>query len=99
MTTPEWASPSFAWHWAVGVGPAAAIVGLLYVGGLAALLQFANRMILWVSTPMPWNWISMLDDSVERGLMRRIGGGWMFRHETLQQFFADQSTAGEPPDA
>ena len=62
----------------------------LVYGGFAVLMHFALRLWLWQRTPLPFDVQGLLDRAVELGLMRRIGGGYMFLHHTLLQYFAGE---------
>lgn len=61
--------------------------GLVY-GGAAIVLHGCYRLTLWLTSPMPLRLIGWLDDMTKRGLMRRIGGGYMFMHATLLESLA-----------
>jgi hypothetical protein len=63
-------------------------------GGAAALFHFILRLLLSIRTPMPIRLVPFLDDCTARGLMRRIGGGYIFLHRTLLEHLA-----GEDPSA
>ncbi len=75
-------------------GPVLVLVGGL-VGGLllglgAAIPHYALRFWLWQAgrTPAPWRYIAFLDDAVEQRLLRKVGGGYLFQHRLLQDYFA-----------
>jgi hypothetical protein len=67
-------------------------VGLLggLLGLLAAMLHYTLRFWLWQAkcTPAPWEYVAFLDDTVEQLLLRKVGGGYIFRHRLLQDYFA-----------
>ncbi len=65
------------------------------VGGLLLGLGFAAQhaiLHLWLwqagCTPAPWWYVTLLDDTVEQLILRRIGSGYIFRHPSLQDYFA-----------
>jgi tRNA A-37 threonylcarbamoyl transferase component Bud32 len=64
-------------------------VGLLH-GGTAVLLHLALRALLVVVSPLPWGLPVFLDRCVALGLLRRVGGGYIFLHRTLQEHFAEK---------
>ena len=64
----------------------------LIYGGFTVLMHYVVRAWLAWRTPLPLDLEGALDRAVERGLMRRIGGGWAFLHRTLQDHFADLET-------
>lgn len=53
-------------------------------GGTAVLLHVGLRLALALTSPLPLRLTASLDDLAERGLLVRIGGGWMFLHLTLR---------------
>ena len=42
-----------------------------------------------------WQYVAYLDDTVEQQLLRKVGGGYIFRHRLLQDYFASLDIA--PP--
>lgn len=68
----------------------AALVGLggaLVCGGYACLSHLALRVVLWQSGALPWDLASFLDHCTERILLRKVGGGYLFIHRLLQDYF------------
>jgi hypothetical protein len=57
-------------------------------GGWAVLVHVAVRMTLAMTTPVPARLVPLLDEAVDLGLLRRIGGGYLFPHRTFQEFLA-----------
>lgn len=85
----QWSDPSlpvaacvamFSWH----------IVFFPY-GGAFVSLHWCLRCVLAWRTPLPLKLVPFLDDCVRRGLLRRIGGGYLFVHRTLQAYLAGMS--------
>ena len=65
--------------------------GLLFglLGGLRPFLQhFTLRFWLWRTGSLPWNLIAFLDEAAERLLLRKVGGGYIFVHRLLLEYFA-----------
>ncbi len=59
------------------------------VRGLIAVIQhFALRVYLWQAGYIPWNSIHFLNSAAQRILLRKIGGGYMFAHHLLLEYFA-----------
>jgi hypothetical protein len=60
----------------------------------ATLQHYTLRFWLWQArcTPAPWRYIAFLDDAVEKLLLRKVGGGYIFRHRLLQDYFASLDT-------
>jgi hypothetical protein len=62
--------------------------GLLTGGGRPIILHFSLRYVLWRSGYMPWRYARFLDYAAERILLRKVGGGYIFVHRLLQEYFA-----------
>jgi len=62
----------------------------LFFGLGAAMQHYTLRFWLWQArcTPAPWRYVAFLDDAVEQLLLRKVGGGYIFRHRLLQDYFA-----------
>ena len=60
----------------------------LFHGGSACVQHSALRFLLWRAGYMPWNYVHFLDYAAERILLRKIGGGYIFVHRLLQEYFA-----------
>ena len=77
--------------WLVGGQLGKLVSGLVVwqVGGLGAFLQhFALRIFLWGAGSLPWNVVAFLDEAAERLLLRKVGGGYIFMHRLLLDYFA-----------
>jgi hypothetical protein len=61
----------------------------LAVGGAACLQQIVLRSILARAEKLPWNLIGVLDNATDRILLQRVGGGYIFQHRLLQDYFAN----------
>jgi eukaryotic-like serine/threonine-protein kinase len=66
----------------------ALIVGLNR-GGSAAIKHYVLRLILWVNGYTPFNFVKFLDYSARLILLKKIGGGYIFTHRMLLEYFAD----------
>ena len=69
----------------------AATLGLtagLYCGGAAYVQHFVLRFLLWRARCVPFNYPRFLDYAVERILLRKVGGGYIFVHRLLLDYFA-----------
>lgn len=64
------------------------ILGLLF-GGFAVIQHFSLRFILCLEGFLPWNLVSFLDYATERIFLRKVGGGYVFVHRMLMDYFAD----------
>ncbi len=73
-----------------------AVVGLLsgltvgIIFGLGAVIQhYILRFWLWRTHSFPWQAVSFLEDASARILLQRVGGGYIFIHRLLLEYFAD----------
>ena len=62
--------------------------GGLSNGGHAYLKHYVLRFLLWHNDYAPWNYIRFLDYAAERVLLRKVGGGYIFTHRLLMEYFA-----------
>ena len=61
--------------------------------GLSAFLRhFVLRFWLWRSTDVSLRLIPLLDEATERLLLRKVGGGYIFIHRLLLEYFASLKT-------
>jgi len=65
----------------------------LWYGGLAIIQHYALRLILFLKGYTPWNYTRFLDYSAERIFLRKVGGGYIFIHRFLQEYFASLPTS------
>ena len=63
------------------------MTGLTY-GGYACLQHITLRLYLWYAKLIPFNYQRFLDYATERILLRKVGGGYIFVHRTLLDYFA-----------
>ncbi len=64
------------------------LVFWLIEGGFAFIQHFILRLILYHNGYIPWNLIPFLDYCVERIFLRKVGGGYIFIHRHLMEYFA-----------
>ncbi len=75
---------------ALGLLPAL-VVGLVFGlrnGGEACIQHGVLRLLLWRTNCLPWNYPRFLDYAAERILLRKVGGGYIFTHRLLLEYFA-----------
>lgn len=60
----------------------------LFFGGLTLIQHLTLRLILSCASYLPWNLVPFLDYAAERILLRKVGGGYIFIHRLLQEYFA-----------
>jgi len=78
-------------------GFAALLTGLAY-GGTAVIFHGALRVVIALRSPLPFWLATWLDRAADRGLIRRIGGGWIFLHDTLLEHFRQRGAEADGPD-
>ncbi len=89
----NWLNLPLTWQTALPVGLGASLylgvsAGLAY-GGLAALQQRQLGRILAQHQLAPADYIHFLDYAAERNLLRKVGGGYMFVHLLLLDYFKE----------
>jgi hypothetical protein len=60
----------------------------LFGGGLFCLKHLVLRLVLWMTRSAPVNYVRFLDHAVERLFLRKVGGGYIFIHRMLLEYFA-----------
>jgi hypothetical protein len=80
----------------------ALIVGLfvgLFVGlsngGSAYIKHYVLRFLLWWNNYAPGKYIQFLDYAAERVFLRKVGGGYIFPHRLLMEYFATLQPANQ----
>jgi transcriptional regulator with XRE-family HTH domain len=64
-------------------------------GGTACIEHYLLRWQLWRSGAIPANYIAFLDYAASRILLRKVGGGYIFAHRILLDYFASLPLPGE----
>jgi NACHT domain len=77
------------------IGLSAGLLAGLLKGGLASLRHYVLRFLLWRSGAIPWNYPHFLDNAYEQILLRKVGGGYIFLHRLLLDYFADLETGSD----
>ena len=72
----------------VAAGLLAALIFGWQAGGNACFEQLVVRFWVVRSRVGPWNYVGFLDYAAERILLRKVGGGYMFIHRMLLEWFA-----------
>jgi len=77
------------------------MIGLAF-GGFAVIQHSALRLILALNNHAPLNYVRFLDHAAERILLRKVGGGYIFVHRMLLEYFAsleeEQQRKNDTPD-
>jgi len=67
------------------------VIGLTN-GGIACVQHLLLRVRLWYEKVIPWNYPRFLDHAADRILLRKVGGGYIFIHRLLLEYFASLDT-------
>jgi DNA polymerase III delta prime subunit len=62
---------------------------ILWAGGRASLQHLVLRLLLVRNKAAPWKYVRFLDEASDRPLLRKVGGGYVFVHRLLLDYFAD----------
>jgi DNA polymerase III delta prime subunit len=62
-------------------------------GGYFLLDHLAARYVLRRKDLIPWHLVRFLDTAAERLFLRKVGGGYIFVHRTLLEYFASEFRA------
>ncbi|GAC1632748.1 MAG: hypothetical protein NVS4B9_25110 [Ktedonobacteraceae bacterium] len=73
---------------ALALGPLISLVSALRAGGMACIQHVVLRWLLWKDGALPWNYPRFLDHAAEHILLQKVGGGYMFVHRFLLEYFA-----------
>jgi len=57
------------------------------------------RFLLWRAGAVPWHYVQFLDYAAERILLRKVGGGYIFIHRLLLDYFASLETISAPEES
>ncbi len=66
------------------------VVGLC-VGGFACIQHAVLYFLLFRNGDIPWNLVKFLDYAAERIFLRKVGGGYIFVHRMLLDYFTKQA--------
>ncbi len=66
----------------------------MVAGGLFSLRHFVVRLTLWVNRSAPLDYVRFLDYATERLFLRKVGGGYIFIHRTVLEYFASLEKSG-----
>ena len=89
--------PILGTGFAIVLGMVFALQFAMIRGGIACIEHYLLRWRLWRLGSLPWQYVRFLDYATERILLRKVGGGYMFAHRLLLEYFAALPTRGEVP--
>ncbi|SRR6266540_268946 len=72
------------------------LAGAFASGGYAVCSHLALRLVLWRNGAIPWNYARFLDYCVGRIFLRKVGGGYIFIHRLLMEYFASLYDPASP---
>jgi len=75
---------------AVLLGLVLGLIAGLRTGGERCLKHYILRLWLVRNRSTPWNYVRFLDYATDRILLRKVGGGYVFFHRMLMDYFAAQ---------
>jgi len=73
------------------VGSIAGVIAGLVCGGLFSIKHLVLRLMFWNNRSAPLHYVRFLDCAVERLFLRKVGGGYVFSHRMLMDYFASLS--------
>ena len=76
-----------ALFWGTRMGAILGLTAGLYCGGAAYVQHFVLRFMLWRARYGPFHYPRFLDYAAERVLLRKVGGGYIFIHRLLLEYF------------
>ena len=88
LITKHPASLSFELSFGLCGGLVGAVGAAMPRGGLASIQHYLLRLLLWRVGAMPLNYMSFLDYAAEHILLYKVGGGYIFMHHLLLDYFA-----------
>jgi hypothetical protein len=84
-------------EYAVFYGPATLLVVGLFGGGLFCIRHLVLRLMLWSNGSAPLRYERFLNHAVEFLFLRKVGGGYIFIHRMLLEYFASLRTTPMAP--
>ena len=66
-------------------------LALQWYGGLDVAQHYILRAMLYFLNQMPLNYVRFLDYAADRILLKKVGGGYIFIHRLLLEYFAKQN--------
>jgi hypothetical protein len=81
----------------LNVGLFAGSVVCLNRGGSAVIKHYALRLTLWLSGYTPRNFVAFLDHCAKLIFLKKVGGGYIFIHRMLLEYFADLTPEKDLP--
>ncbi len=67
----------------------------MFWGGLLRLRHYVLRLVLWLTRSAPLNYVRFLDASADRLFLHKVGGGYIFTHRLLLEYFATSALSSQ----
>jgi WD40 repeat protein len=67
-------------------------------GGIACIQHMFLRWLFWRAKAMPWNYPRFLDYAAKQILLSKVGGGYIFVHRLLLEYFATLEPLSMPSE-
>ena len=74
---------------ASGVVALAILAITMFFGLIPVLQHYAVRLVLWRREKVPLRLVDFLKEAARINLLRQVGGGFVFRHDSLRTYFRD----------
>jgi hypothetical protein len=74
-------------------GAILALASALIFGGFTVIKHAVLRLLLWRADYTPLNYARFLNYASGRVLLRQVGGGYIFRHRLLLEYFASNHSS------
>jgi hypothetical protein len=74
---------------ALGIG----LLAGLFCGGAFSIKHYVLHLLLWLNGSAPLNYVAFLNQAKELLFLRQVGGGYIFTHRLLREYFASLSQA------
>ena len=82
--------------YALNIGVLSALIAASLFGGSVFVKHFLLRGLLRLQHNLPWRYTRFLDHAAQLVFLRKVGGGYIFMHRLLQQYFA--GLGQDPPE-
>lgn len=74
---------------ALYIGLFLGLFGILWYGGFDLIQHYTLRIMLSILGLIPWRFVDFLEDVADCTILNRVGGGYIFIHEIVENRFAN----------
>jgi hypothetical protein len=82
----------FGLRYGLGCGLIVWLILGLHLGSAYVIEHYALRLMLWLKGYTPLNFVKFLDHCAKLIFLKKVGGGYIFIHRMLLEYFADIPT-------